>query len=166
MAHLWQFQLDQWQPTPLAGSLLAMSTKGELSQATSSDSSPIRLRAAGSEWVLLAGPSARVRINGEPLALGVRVLRDRDEIVVGSARSYFSTERLASVDPFPDNLGVIFCARCKNKIDPGAPAVRCPGCGCWCHQREDLECWSYSPTCPLCDQSTALDAGYRWEPEA
>ena len=166
MALLWQLQHDQWQPVPMAGSLIALSTSGELRKVLPSAIAPIRLRAAGSEWVLLADPGARARINGEPLALGIRVLRDRDEIVLGGARSYFSTECLACVEPFPGAEVAVVCARCRQKIEPRSAAVRCPGCATWCHQTEDLPCWEYAPTCPLCSASTALDAGYRWEPES
>ena len=163
MAHLWQIQNSQWQPMPLEGSALALSTSGELRAASAQDDARIRLLASSGDWVLLATPDARVRINGDPLGLGCRLLRDRDEIVVGHARAYYSTERLVRIEPFPESAAAVFCARCRQQIQPGTLAVRCQ-CGTWCHETEDLRCWSYVETCPLCPQSTALDAGYRWEP--
>jgi len=42
--------------------------------------------------------------------------------------------------------------------------VRCPQCGVWHHQSDELPCWVYSSSCSLCDHPTALDAGYRWIP--
>jgi len=165
MSYLWLQQQDQWQPLSLSSGVLALSSTGDLREVLPLDAAPLRLRSVGNDWVLLAAPRQRVRINGVPLGLGIRVLRDRDEIVFGHGRSFFSSERLACVEPFPDNQGAVFCARCRTKLDPGAPAVRCPGCACWCHQRDDLGCWLYAGTCPLCDQATALDAGFRWEPE-
>jgi len=163
MAHLWLNQNSQWQPVPMAGPALALSAAGELTAVPPADDAQIRLIASANDWVLLAVPAARIRINGEPLSLGCRVLRDRDEIVIGQVRSYFSTERLARVEPFPDTETAVFCARCRQQIQPGTPAVRCQ-CGTWCHETEDLRCWSYAETCPLCPHPTAADAGYRWEP--
>ena len=45
-------------------------------------------------------------------------------------------------------------------------AVRCPQCGIWYHQHDQLPCWTYAPACGFCPQSTALDAGFAWTPEA
>lgn len=166
MPHLWQLQNDQWEPAPLAGPALALPSSGELRPARDADAAPLRLQAAENDsWVLLARPMSVVRVNGSPVVAGMRVLRDRDEIVIGGSRSFFSTERLARVEPFPGSEGATFCPRCKQEIVKDSPAVQCPGCRSWYHQREDLGCWLYSPSCQLCDQSTPLDAGYRWEPE-
>ena len=130
------------------------------------DSAPLRLQAAGNDsWVLLARSMSAVRVNGRPVVAGIRVLRDRDEIVVGGSRSFFSTERLARVESFPGSDGAAFCPRCKLEILKDTPALQCPGCRSWYHQREDLGCWLYSPTCQLCPKTTPLDAGYEWEPE-
>ena len=52
-------------------------------------------------WTLLSGAGAPVRVNGDRVISGLRSLRDRDEIRVGSARMYFSLETLARVDEFP-----------------------------------------------------------------
>ena len=164
MAHLWQLKNERWEPEVLTGPALALSGAGELRVADAD--APLRLQATGKDsWVLLARPMSAVRVNGRPVVAGIRVLRDRDEIATGGARTFFSMERLARVEPFPGGEGATFCARCRQKIEQGDPAVRCPGCGTWHHQREDLGCWLYSATCQLCDQATALDAGFRWEPE-
>jgi hypothetical protein len=121
-------------------------------------------RAAG--WALLAAPGSPVRVNGRSLTLGIHALRDRDEVALGAHRVFFSTEELARVVPFPGLAQPAFCPRCKQKIEPGVPAVSCPGCRAWHHQTEKFPCWSYAPTCALCQaQSTALDAGYTWTPE-
>lgn len=157
MAHLWKHQNELWEPSALAGATVALAEAG---------GAAVRLLAMGDGgWVLLVRPLNSVRVNGRPVVAGLRVLRDRDEIVAGGARAFFSTERLARVEAFPGGEGAVFCARCRQQMEMETPAVRCPGCGSWCHQRDDLGCWLYAPACPLCDQATPLDAGYRWQPE-
>jgi len=116
-------------------------------------------------WIMLAGRRIAVRVNGQPLALGIRALRDKDEIVAGGHRLFFSTEELARVTPFPGMERSVFCPRCKQKLEPGDPAVCCPLCRAWSHQSEILPCWQYAPTCALCQQqSTALDAEFNFNP--
>ena len=127
---------------------------------------------ASERWALLAGVASSVRVNGCPLVLGTRVLRDRDEIVArgpsGTARRYYySAERLARVEPFPGD-GPVCCPRCKQRIEVGVPSVQCPQCGAWHHESTELSlpCWSYHSRCAaLCDQPTAIGAGFRWTPE-
>ena len=155
MAHLWHIQDKQWQPREIrAGSL------------TPASAPAVRLRAgAGEVWVLLAAPAARVRVNGLPLPLGIRSLRDHDEIVFGQTRLYFSNERVASVESFPSADHAVMCPRCRKEIERESPAVRCPGCSAFYHQLEGRHCWTYSPKCQHCDTETALDAGFRWQPE-
>lgn len=128
----------------------------------------LRSRSAVDEtWLLQSAPGDAVTVNSSPLYLGLRALRDRDEIrIAGGHRFYFSTERLAHIEPFPQIDHAVICARCKQAIQPGSPAVQCPQCGTWCHQSSELGCWTYGQNCPLCDQPTALDAGYRWSPGA
>ena len=120
---------------------------------------------ASSSWTLLAGREASLRVNGLPLALGIRALRDRDEISFAGHRLYFSTEELAQIVPFPGLAQPACCPRCKQKLEIGHLAVSCPRCKAWHHQSEKFPCWTYEPTCALCQiQSTALDAGYSWTP--
>ena len=149
MAHLWIQANGSWQPASLSGESDALQ--------------PSRLRAAGAEWVLLARPG-EVAVNGAPVLSGVRVLRDRDELVLrGGAQFFFSTERLAAIEPFP-GAKAIPCPRCREPIEPGTSAVRCPLCTLWMHENEKRKCWTYAPKCH-CPQPTALDAGFAWSPE-
>jgi len=78
---------------------------------------------------------------------------------------FFSTELLAGVTPYPGSERPILCARCKAEIATASPAVRCPRCGAWHHQSDELPCWTYAERCSVCDQPTALDAGFAWTPE-
>ena len=156
MAHVWVREGDpreaaEWSPLPLEGESLAVSA-----------ARLVRTTDAGGGWVVV-GPCS-VSVNGSRLDTGIRVLRDRDELRAAGGRMFFSSESLAVVVPFPDPGKTTFCPRCKLAIAPGSPAVRCPQCGVWHHQSEELPCWVYSVSCSLCDHPTALDAGYRWVP--
>ncbi len=109
---------------------------------------------------------AEISLNGAPLHSGLSMLSDRDEIRFSDGRRfYFSTERLATIEPFPAVESPVYCVRCKTAIDRGVDALRCVGCDLWYHQTAELGCFTYSKTCPVCETATALDAGYRWTPE-
>src|SRR5438270_8535343 len=55
---------------------------------------------AGDAWALVCAPGA-CRVNGEPVKLAIRCLADKDEILLpGGVRFYFTTERVARVEPF------------------------------------------------------------------
>lgn len=114
-------------------------------------------------WALLPWPSARVRVNGKRLAAGLHILRDKDEVRVGDARLFFSAERLALAEPFPDPGRPAVCGRCRLRLEVAAPAVRCPRCGTWCHSTPERPCWNYSPACPCCDQRTDAET-FTWTP--
>ena len=157
MAHLWVHEAGEqpdgggWAAVPLVGDERRVGAA-------------LALRRATDGWVALGAPSAHV--NGVALATGLRVLADRDELRAGGARAFFSTESLATVTTFPGAEGAVFCPRCKLEIAPQSPAVRCPQCAVWHHQDAELPCFTYAACCTLCDQPTALDAGFRWTPEA
>ncbi len=117
----------------------------------------------GERWVIIGPPS--VRVNGLALDGGIAVLRDRDELCCNGERVFFSTETLAVVTPYPDGERTIACGRCGLPIEAASPAVACPWCGLWHHQRDDLPCWTHIEKCSRCDQATALDADFTWTPE-
>lgn len=178
MAHLWTEDADgAWAVLPLTSEPLDLArvpaTVGSLRPRRRPAPRggvvlrSVTLAGTGSvTWVLIAGGGAGVRVNGMSTPSGIRVLSDRDEIRIDGVGSvFFSTERLASVEPYPGGDREIHCPRCRQAVDPGAAAVRCPGCGVWHHQSPELPCWSYASTCALCPQATALDAGFRWTPE-
>ncbi len=120
---------------------------------------------AASAWAVLAGRTARVAVNGESLALGVAVLRHRDELrIEGAGPLYFSDERLARVEPCDREDGPR-CPRCAQPIPCGDLAVRCPGCGVLHHQLPQRPCWTHLPRCALCDVPTSLEGDLSWTPE-
>jgi hypothetical protein len=159
MAHLWirepagPSSPDGWSAMPLADDALAIRLT-------------MLVHRAGAEpdvWVLIG--SAAVHVNGTSLDTGIRVLRDRDELRVDGHRTFFSTELLPEVVSFPGGGRPTFCPRCKLEIASLSPAVCCPQCSVWHHQAEELPCWTYGEHCTMCDQPSALDAGFRWTPE-
>jgi len=170
MPHIWlQDTEGAWAAAPLNGAAMALT--GDPARPLlprGGGGGPAALLRAGAAkpeaWVLLvAAARPDVRVNGSPVA-GIRVLADRDEITVGAARVFYSSELLASVQPFPGERPVT-CPRCKEPIVPGTPAVRCPSCSVWHHQTPERPCWTYSPGCTNCGQPTDLHAGFRWVPE-
>lgn len=171
MAHIWVREESQWAVQPLNGSLFSLRHRRPLADpcgaAYEEDITLMpSVGQAGESWVLLAGSNVDVRVNGIRLDLGIRSLRDRDEIrVAGAGLFYFSTERLAGIEPFAGSSPNAFCPRCRQAIESGHPSVRCPACGVWYHQSEDFPCWTYSETCALCPQTTNMDGGYGWAPE-
>lgn len=102
-------------------------------------------------------------VNGRP-ALPFHMLSDRDEIRFGQETAYFSLDSVSEVVAFPaaGNQGLT-CGRCHVPIPEGTPAVRCPRCGAWHHERDELPCWTYTETCSACQQPTR---GFSWAPEA
>ncbi len=119
-------------------------------------------------WALLVGRSVDVRVNGEPVGAGIRVLRDRDAIVTEPGRVvFFSTERPPERVTIPADRIDTRCARCNTPFAAGVMAVCCPGCASWYHAvdggERPLPCWSHQPHCSICRRAT--DATYAWTPE-
>jgi len=172
MAHLWiKDETDGWCVMPLDAQVFALSQSPphRMRDPDESVSSALLVQqtsASPSRWLLISHPGDNVRVNGNTTTLGVRVLTDRDEISVeGVGAFFFSTESLAQIESFPGSAQKIFCPRCRQVLDEGVAAVKCPQCGVWYHETEELNCWRYTETCALCPQSTELDAGFRWTPE-
>lgn len=121
------------------------------------------------KWMLYAGPEARVAVNGLSLSLGMRQLRDRDEISLpDGCHLIFTVDSTPQVTAFDAVDGEVVCPRCAGPIKSQQLAVRCPRCGVWHHEDESAErsCWTYGPTCMACGkQATALDGEPAWTPE-
>jgi hypothetical protein len=174
MAHIW-FRNDEdiWSAMTLDRHAVDISVHPPQAMAEGfqmgEDSLVVVIRSAAGDspvWVLLAGAKSDVRINGFAPVARVHVLQDRDEIRVQSLDPiFFSTETLARTGEFTATERAVFCGRCRQPIQNGEMAVNCPKCGIWYHQTEQLLCFTYSPQCNFCDQSTSLDAGFNWIPE-
>jgi len=175
MAHLFRQKCGlSWQVSPLDADANDIPRDGDPSTgsvaSSQRDSAPVILRHRVAErsegvWILLVPRGLRVRVNGILDRTGIRVLRDRDEIVAeGAGRLFFSTEERRAVIPFPETAEPTFCARRRQAIVPGTPAVRC-GCGLWHHESTELPCWTYADRCSGCPAPTDLDGGFRWSPE-
>jgi hypothetical protein len=161
-----------WQAVACEGGMfeLAAVLRDKLGLSGSSSARAILLRVSGSPqeyWVLVGDGS--IRVNGTPLAGGIRVLQHRDEIHVGeNPPVYFSTERPARVEVFPGAERPIRCPRCRLEIRPGDLAVQCGRCRIWHHEHEEYRCWTYpeAETCAACQvQPNTLDEGLSWFPE-
>ena len=175
MAHIWIKESGQpWVAVQLTGKACSIASGKSLREykrranITGVRPSLVAFQdvAGHEDWALLSSVGTDIRVNGAAMRLGLRVLRDRDAIQVkGRGAMFYSTERLAAVEPFPSTQEAVFCPRCKTAIEAETPGIKCPNCGIWYHHSEDLPCWTYAQWCALCDQQTGLDAGYRWTPE-
>jgi LSD1 subclass zinc finger protein len=183
MAHIWHSHPASggWSrhPLPVGGAALLSQGGGlraselQADGPVPGDAAAVCMPAAGAAdtpscgtWVLLARKGARLRVNGQALTLGLRVLRDRDEIWLEGHRCFFSDEQLALVAPYPESLRRADCPRCRQPLEPGQPAVRCPSCQAWHHASESLPCWSYAPTCAVCRrQQTGDPTRYNFNPD-
>jgi len=169
MAHLWVNDASPgWAVLPLEGEAFRLDTNPPRAS-DGCEADVVLTRIQGDDdvsWCLLCIPSVDVQVNGFPLSEGIRLLDDRDEIrVAGAGTLYFSTERIAAVEPFDVRFEAVFCPRCRLEIEDGSNSVGCPGCGAAHHQTDERECWTYGETCSLCPQPTALDGTYRWVPD-
>ena len=128
-------------------------------------------RSGKARWILYVGAAAEVTVNGRAVDLGMRALRDRDEIALPRAcHLVFTADSVPRVQPFGGLAHGANCPRCTRPIEAGTPAVLCPNCGVWHHEyvdgEDDRHCWTYGPTCGAgCPQTTALDAAPAWTPE-
>ena len=117
-------------------------------------------------WSLMWPEATRVQVNGLPLFTGFRVLRHQDEIRIASRTPmFFSTERLARTETLTSTDRELVCPRDKRPVQVGESVVICPSCRVIHHQTGEFNCWTYSPTCAMCDFPTDLNAGFRWIPD-
>jgi hypothetical protein len=177
MAHLWIMDAEKlWSIAPLEHDLYSIGIGcdgcAELAIGKKDDLALIARHRTGpgkTSWILMVAPEQRICANGVPLLAGIRVLQDRDHIQLfdrGVAVGfYYSSELIPRVDAFPGMDQTVFCPRCKRVIEPGAPAVKCPGCSVWHHQSEEYPCWTYTEVCAMCPQPTDLEAGFEFNPE-
>jgi hypothetical protein len=91
------------------------------------------------------------------------VLRYGDEIRTHDGATWrFSNDACAEAAPFPGADHPARCGRCTTEIEVGTPAVRCPTCKRYHHERADLPCWSSVAFCGVCfaaKQGAASAAG-------
>ncbi|HWG47327.1 MAG TPA: hypothetical protein VN688_31480 [Gemmataceae bacterium] len=122
---------------------------------------------------LLVRTGLLVRVNGQPVIGGFRVLDHRDEILLGRRRFFFSAESTPIRVAFrlEDEGRSPACPVCRGLLRDGEQAVRCPGCNRWYHQIEAGEgqrgkpCWTYAQNCRFCHHPTALTENAGWRPE-
>ena len=118
-------------------------------------------------------PDVWVRVNGQAILGGLRVLEHKDEVLLSETRLYFSMESnpIVAVYRLFENGRAPICPICRGPIRDGMQAVQCPGCGRWFHQldaegdRLAKTCWTYAPKCRFCSHPTAFDTESAWRPE-
>lgn len=163
--HLWRL-MDSWQQAPLETVLyLRGLAGGGVVVGAEKIGTPlgtlIRFTENGvPRAALITPPGAPLVLNGYP-QLGVTVLEDRDEISVAGERLLFARHESPAETVFPAGGPEARCARCKAVVNPGDACVRCPACAAYHHEREDLRCWTYQPTCGC---SARLRAELTWHP--
>ena len=112
MAHLFTLDTSQqphrWKLLPAAGGGSFSLPRDVLIRQAGGISS---IQLGGACWYLLSPAGAQVRVNGETLFLGTRPVKHRDEILVDGERFFFSTERLAVVEPLPALDHAVHCAK-------------------------------------------------------
>lgn len=132
----------------------------------------IALVSLASSSALLAREFVRIRINGESVVAGVRMLDHRDEILIGRKLFYFSTQTAPQVVVYSATEGqrLPICGICRGPLRDGMTGVCCPGCNRWYHQQDasgELSakpCWTYAPQCRFCKHPTAFDTEGMWQP--
>jgi hypothetical protein len=156
-----------WQAQPLAGTHYLTPQGGSLHCQTQASHWHALLHPwqdihHPATYLLLVSPAANVRLNGQrPFTLSV--LQDRDEIAVGAATAYFTTEMPAVVVVFPGVADTLYCPMCRSPLAAGQPAVQCTRCQRWYHQDTERPCWTYHTHC-LCGAPTHGE--YTWQPES
>ncbi len=118
--------------------------------------------------LLVCADHRAVLVNGQKV-LSATVLRHQDEIALGSepsARVFFSTEERLDIVPFKvpfeEKGEPVYCARSKQRLVEGTPAVRCT-CGLWYIQTDDMPAFTYDAVCVGCRRPTTL-GDYSWRP--
>lgn len=121
--------------------------------------------------VALLTRDAMVRVNGAPLVAGLKLLCDRDEILAGTSRFYFSAEAPPEVKMQPMEEHRVRCGVCRMPIQPGDQVVVCPRCGMVFHQlderdgRPEKKCWTHRESCLRCGHPTSMTGEAAWRPD-
>ncbi len=161
-ADRWLLEIDE------AGRLLAVPATTPSPEAPQPHPPPLLVRARPGQpsetWVALSVAPGGLVVNGRPLSTGLKRLSHRDELRMGVARAWFSSECRARVEPYGGE-GELPCPRCKLPIEPGQPSVRCPNCRVVHHQLTERDCWTHVPQCAGCQTPTILGAELAWSPE-
>lgn len=168
---------DAWEPRYLRDSQVVMDfippadKRGrQKTRRGGSPACPVLFRFKVSDrerWAVLAPDDLSLKVNGAAVPDALVMLGDRDSISwTGVRTAFFSTETLPRIVAYPGGAESVHCGRCRMPLKPGELAVKCPGCSIWhCEDAAaNRGCWSYAPTCAICDQSTDREAGFQWTP--
>jgi hypothetical protein len=104
------------------------------------------------------------RINGVAMHAAIRVLEDRDEIIIKNARFCFSAQTIARAEPFHplDASKSVACPVCRDDIRAGSASQRCSACSSIHHE----ECWRILSECSTYGCAQKTHAEEPWAPES
>ena len=157
-ADRWLLEIDE------AGRLLAVPAATSPPQAPQPQLLLAKPGEPSGAWVVLSVAPRGLVVNGRPLSTGLKRLSHCDELRIGMARAWFSSECRARVEPYGGERE-LHCPRCKRPIELGQPCVRCPNCRVVHHQLTERDCWTHVPQCAGCQAPTILGAELAWSPE-
>lgn len=123
--------------------------------------------------LLVANPRHHLRVNGQLVVGGIRVLDHKDEILHGANRYYFSSESKPELVIYrrQSESRPVRCPVCRGPVNNGDQVVFCPGCQRVYHQVDGSEeqserpCWTYAASCQFCNHPTSLTGENGWRPE-
>lgn len=177
MAYIWTINKSsdaQWLHHDLAGNLFQLGPNHSLLMLNKiADGLPgvsilqkVTTSGLSDKWLLLRQPDSGFNKNGCQLKTSVTTLRNRDYLHIHGSGFYFTTEVPATILPFSAEDQETHCPRCKTKVDPQQPSVRCPSCSLVYHQdqKNKLLCYTYAETC-CCGHKTDLDGEFSWTPD-
>lgn len=120
-----------------------------------SEASAPTVRRSGRSWALLG---TGLSVNGWATSIGIVVLEDADEIVVGGERFVFSARGSAEPFRWRAERGDEVCPRCHEQLAEGDRVVRCPTprCGLVHHDTPERPCWTRGG-CPVCGAAPIVD---------
>lgn len=172
MPQLWFRSDDEWIAEGLAA-------KRNIDEWVGAPAMIVRVQGGGRPrpvHALLTKPGA-ARVNGEDLVTGIRVLRDRDEILAGDGRRlWFSEESVAEVTLFDDGRDAddgsdgtspaTRCPRCRSAFVHADEVVACTTCGVFYHWSEHRRCFNYYHECVVCQGQTREvgNPAFAWTP--
>src|SRR5262249_25788532 len=117
--------------------------------------------------VLLARPGVWVRVNGDPVLGGMRLLEHKDEVLADAVRLVFSQQGVPTVVAFSLRGGGRLPRGpvCRGLVREPAVSVQCPGCPRWFPREGAKPGWPYAPACRFCTHPAAFDDAAAWRPD-
>jgi len=173
--HLWRLSDGEWKQVPIGSEGLSLrlgeDERLELVDGVAEGALalvlPVEEGGAARASLVTLSRSAAILVNAYR-PLGVQILDERDEIILGDELLYFGARSPARVTRFEQTDSGARCARCKRVLHAGDAVTRCPACGAFHHagspagEAEELSCWNHDARCGACARPRD---GMLWSPE-